>query len=306
MTSAPENPKPTLATKFAAAPNKTAKASEAQSSQNPPRVATAARQSSEIPSNANSDGLKSRAAQSGITSKIAMPPSSADPVKAPGAAVVVGSKTHFVPEAAKAGDSVAREIATASSAQNQAAAPGQVTFPSSRKQLNSELSNSNAAPGNDAAPKVAAPASAPNQTDPSQTVAFAPSRTTAGATSTEQRSNMTTDGSSFADTQAENPENSVSASRLNVTPYAGGGNSQDGSAKDKASHNHPSDGPVSASAEVPRSSEVSLAIPPGRAARHPRHRHNKFSMELSALSQRPLAVRPLRVRRSPRSTVSSP
>jgi flagellar hook-length control protein FliK len=167
---------------------------------------------------------------------------------------VVRSQTHFVPEAAKAGDGIAGQIATASSAQDQAAA-GQVGFPFSRKQHDSELSTTTASPRNDVA-KGEAPALAPNQTDPSQTVAFA----------TEQRSNMTADGSSFADAQAENPTNAVAASRL--TPNGGGGNSHDGSAKDKDSHNNPADGP-SASTEVPRSSEVSLAIPIGASGSSP-------------------------------------
>ena len=81
---------------------------------------------------------------------------------------------------------------------------------------------------------------------------------------------MTTDGSSFADTQAENPTNADAASRLSVTPNAGGGgNSHDGSAKDRASHNHPGGEPASASAEVPRSSEVSLAITLGASGASP-------------------------------------
>ena len=242
--SAPKNPEPILAPKFAASPNTTAKTSEAQSSPN--------------------------FAQSGVTFKIAMPPSSADPVKAPGEAVVVASQTHFVPETAKAGHSVAWEIAAASSAPGQAAAAGQATVPSSPKELDTELSTSTASPANDVPPKIAAPALAPNQTDPSQTVAFAPSGTTAVASSTEPWSNMTTDGSSSADTQAGNAANSVSAYRQSVTPNAGGGgNSQDGSARDKASHNQPGDGPASASAEAPRPSEVSLAIPFGASGASP-------------------------------------
>jgi hypothetical protein len=272
MDRVPKDTAPTLAPKFAAAPDTTAKTSEAQSSPNLPRTATAAPQSDSITSNANSDGLSISVsdARSGITSKIAIPPSSADPVKAPDAAVVVRSQTHFVPEPAKAGDGIAGRIATASSAQDQTAAAGQVTFPPSGKQLDSELSTSISSPRNDVAPKGATPALAPDQADPSQTAAFAPSQTKAGASSAEQWSNMTADGSSFADTQAENPANAVSASRLNVTPNpGGGGNSDGGSAKDKDSHSHPGDGPASASAEVPRSSEVSLAIPLGASGASP-------------------------------------
>jgi len=174
----------------AAVPNTTAKTSEAESAPNLLRAETAAPQSDKIPSNANLDD--------GITSKIAMPPSSADAVKALGAAVVVRSQTHFVPEAAKAGDGIAGQISAANSAQEQATAAGQATLLSSQKQLGSELSTSVASVRNDVAPKVAAPALAPNQTDPSQTVAFAPSRTKAAAASTEQKFTMTTDGSSFA------------------------------------------------------------------------------------------------------------
>ena len=94
MDRVPKDPKPTLTPEFAAVSNTAAKTSEAEFAPNLLRAETAARQSGKIPSNANSDG--------GITSKIAMPPSPADPVKAPGAAVVVRSQTHFVPEAAKA------------------------------------------------------------------------------------------------------------------------------------------------------------------------------------------------------------
>ncbi|HWJ17156.1 MAG TPA: flagellar hook-length control protein FliK, partial [Geobacterales bacterium] len=269
MDRVPKDTAPTLAPRFAAAPDTTAKTSEAQSSPNLPRTATAAPQSDRITSDANSDGLRISVsdARSGITSKIAIPPSSADPVKAPDAAVVVRSQTHFVPEPAKAGVGIAGQ--TASSAQDEGAAAGQTTLPPSGKQRDSELSTSISSPRNDVAPKGATPALAPDQADPSQTAAFAASQTKAGASSAEQWSNMTADGSSFADTQAENPANAVSASRLNVTPNpGGGGNSDGGSAKDKNSHNHPGDGP-SASADVPRSSEVSLAIPLGASGASP-------------------------------------
>ena len=127
MERVPKNTAPTLAPKFAATPDTRGKASKSQSSPNLPRTAAAAPQSDKITSNANSDGLISDAG-SRITSKIAMSPSSADPVKAPDDAVVVRSQTHFVPEAANAWDGIGGQIATASSAQDQAAAAGQVSF----------------------------------------------------------------------------------------------------------------------------------------------------------------------------------
>ena len=132
MDRVPKNPKPTLAPKLAAA--QMAKSSEAPPSRSPLRDTNSA-QSGKITSNANSDGLKISVsdAQSGITSKITMPPSSADPVKASDAVVVVRSQTHFVPEAAKAGDDITGQIATLSSAQHQVVAAGQVTFPPSPK-----------------------------------------------------------------------------------------------------------------------------------------------------------------------------
>ena len=82
---------------------------------------------------------------------------------------------------------------------------------------------------------------------------------------------MTTDGSSFADTQAENPTNADAASRLSATPNGGGGgsNSHDESAKDKASHNHSGGEPASASTEVPRSTEAGLAITLGTSGASP-------------------------------------
>jgi len=266
---APKNHEPSPAPKLAAAQNRTAKSSEAQSSPHLLHATAAAAQSGNIPSAANSDGLKVSIsdARSGITSKIAVPLSLADPVKAPSAPVVVRSQTHFVPEAAKAGNGVAAQTSTASSAQDQAATAGQVTFPPSRKQLDSELSTSTASPQNDVTPQAAAPALAPNQPASPLTVASVPS---GKKTAAEQTSNMTTDGSSFADTPAENPANAVSASQLSATPNAGGGgNSHDGSAKDNASHNHPGAEPASASVDVPRSSDVSLAIPLGASSASP-------------------------------------
>ena len=271
MDRAPKNPEPALPSKLTAAPNWTAKSSETPSSRNSLAAANKAPQGDNIASKANSDGLKRSIsnAQSGITPEIAKPSSSADPVKTPDAAVVVRSQTHLVPKTVKAADRVVAQIATGSSSQDQAASAEQSTVPPSQRQHNSELSTSAAAPRNDVPPKIAASASAPNETDPSQTVAVAPSRTKAAASSTEQQFNSTTDGSSSADTQAEKSASAVSASRLSVTSNAGGGGTHGGSDKDAASHDHPGSGSASASAEVQRSFEVSLATPLGAAGASP-------------------------------------
>ncbi len=158
---AAKSPETAPALKSARATNRTAKGSETQSLPNLLPAANTASQSAKIARASNAD------AEDGTTSNIAMTPSPAGSVKAPSPAVVVSSKTHFVPEAphpaVTAGNGVATQIATGNLRQDQAEAAGQVASPSSQNQFVSELSTPVAAAGNDILPKIAAPALAPKE-----------------------------------------------------------------------------------------------------------------------------------------------
>lgn len=221
---------------------------------------TGSRASNSAPSHEPASGLSASNAGDRITQGIAMPLPSAGAVKAPSPAVVVSSRTHFGPEAprptAVAGN--ATQIATGTLRQDQAEASGQAASSPSQIQLVSELSTV-AAPPNDVQFKIAAPALASHQAETLQPKDYTPPRTKA-ASQAAQRLDTIANGSSFAEPQAENPVDTVSAPGLRVAATRRGGFSPDGSAKGTASHGNPASGPASSPAAVPGSVEVSPAI----------------------------------------------
>jgi hypothetical protein len=194
---------------------------------------------------------------------IAVTVPSANPTKGP--AVVLSSKTHFVPEAVRspAMVSVAAEMETGASKQDQAEAARQVAISFSQQQRISQLSIA-AAPHDDVLPKIATPVSAPREPGSLQSRDFTQPRTKA-ASQAAQRLDTITDGSAAVEGNAGNPTYTVSAPEQSVTPHERGGSSPDALAKDTASHRSAGSGPAPTPAEASQSSELSSAIALGSA-----------------------------------------
>ena len=180
--------------------------------------------------------------------------------KVPAPAVVLSSKTHFVPEALPSAvtNSVAAQMATGASRQDQAEAAGQVAISFSQKQSISELSTA-ATPDDEVPPKIVTPVLAPGEFESLQPRDFTQARTKA-TSQAAQRLDTITDGSAAAEGHAGNPTYTVSAPEQSATPSKRGGSSPDTLAKDRASHGSASSGPAPTPAEAPRSFEVSSAI----------------------------------------------
>ena len=180
-------------------------------------------------------------------------------------AVVLSSKTHFVPEALHSAvtNSVAAQMATGASRQDQAEAAGQVAISFSQKQSISELSTA-ATPDDEVPPKIATPVLAPGEFESLQPRDFTQARTKA-TSQAAQRLDTITDGSAAAEGHAGNPTYTVSAPEQSATPSKRGGSSPDTLAKDTASHGSASSGPAPTPAEASRSFEVTSAIALGSA-----------------------------------------
>ena len=200
----------------------------------PSSVVTKSRETPRAPD----PGLSASDAGNNSDQKIAVTVPSADPTKVPAPAVVLSSKTHFVPEAlpsaAMVTNSVAAQMATGASRQDQAEAAGQVAISFSQKQRISELSTA-ATPDDDVPPKIVTPVSAPGEPGSLQPRDFTQPRTKA-TSQAAQRLDTITDGSAVAEGHAGNPTYTVSAPEQSATPSKRGGSSPDALAKDTASH----------------------------------------------------------------------
>ena len=205
-------------------------------------------------------GLPASDAGNNSDQKIAAAVPSSDPNKVSAPAVVLSSKTHFVPEALHSAvtNSVAAQMATGASRQDQAEAAGQVAISFSQKQRISELSTA-ATPDDEVPPKIVTPVLAPGEFESLQPRDFTQARTKA-TSQAAQRLDTITDGSAVAEGHAGNPTYTVSAPEQSATPSKRGGSSPDTLARDTASHGSASSGAAPTPAEAPRSFEVSSAI----------------------------------------------
>jgi hypothetical protein len=162
-----------------------------------------------------SSSLSASDAGNNSDQKIAVTVPSADPTKGP--AVVLSSKTHFAPEAVRSAAmvSVAAEMATGASKQDQTEAAGQVAISFSQQKRISALSIA-AAPHDDVLPKIAKPAPAPREPGSLQSRDFTQARTKA-ASQAAQRLDTITDGSAAV-------RNGGGSRQYRRKPAEGGGN----------------------------------------------------------------------------------